>query len=60
SLELGFELHHAEKEYVMLNIWLPATASQLPPNASHQVGIGALVLNSDGEVLVVREKHGEL
>ena len=40
--------------------WLPTTESQLPPNASHQVGIGALVLNSEGEVLVVREKHGEL
>lgn len=34
--------------------------NQLPPNASHQVGVGALVLNEKGEVLVVREKHGEL
>lgn len=32
--------------------------NQLPPNASHQVGVGALVLNEEGDVLVVREKHG--
>ncbi|CAN0333965.1 unnamed protein product, partial [Ectocarpus sp. 4 AP-2014] len=40
--------------------WLPSTASQLPANASHQVGVGALVLNEDGDVLVVREKNGPL
>ncbi|CAM9529526.1 unnamed protein product [Discosporangium mesarthrocarpum] len=31
----------------------------MPPNASHQVGVGGFVLNDAGEVLVVREKHGE-
>eukprot|EP00752_Nemacystus_decipiens_P017182 g15392.t2 len=60
SLGLGFELHHAEKAYVMLNMWLPSTANQLPGNASHQVGVGALVLNDQGDVLVVRENNGEL
>ncbi|CAM9480494.1 unnamed protein product, partial [Hapterophycus canaliculatus] len=60
SLELGFELHHAEKGYIMLNMWLPPTENQLPGNASHQVGVGALVLNDEGEVLVVREKNGPL
>lgn len=38
--------------------WLPPTENQLPGNASHQVGVGALVLNDDGDVLVVREKNG--
>ncbi|CAM9922975.1 unnamed protein product, partial [Ectocarpus fasciculatus] len=60
SIDLGFELHHAEKAYIMLNMWLPSTASQLPANASHQVGVGALVLNEEGDVLVVREKNGPL
>ncbi|CAM9201160.1 unnamed protein product [Ectocarpus sp. 12 AP-2014] len=60
SIDLGFELHHAEKAYIMLNMWLPSTANQLPANASHQVGVGALVLNEDGDVLVVREKNGPL
>ncbi|CAM9747906.1 unnamed protein product, partial [Scytosiphon promiscuus] len=60
SLDLGFELHHAEKAYIMLNMWLPPTENQLPGNASHQVGVGALVLNDDGDVLVVREKNGPL
>lgn len=39
--------------------WLPDTKNQLPPNASHQVGVGAFVLNDKDEVLVVREKNGE-
>lgn len=40
--------------------WLPSSTNLLPPNASHQVGVGALVLNNQGDVLVVREKNGEL
>ncbi|CAM9723625.1 unnamed protein product [Choristocarpus tenellus] len=60
ALAEGFELHHAEKAYVMLNRWLPSSENSLPPNASHQVGIGALVLNDSKEVLVVRERRGKL
>lgn len=39
--------------------WLPSTTNQLPPNASHQVGVGAMIVNDAGEMLVVREKNGE-
>ena len=39
--------------------WLPSSVNQLPGNASHQVGVGALVINDQGDVLVVREKNGE-
>ena len=57
----GFEFHHAEPGYVMLNRWLPEDEPNLmPPGASHQVGIGAVVLNSRGELLVVQERHGPL
>lgn len=38
----------------MLTRWLPATENKLPPNASHQVGVGAFVLNERREVLVVQ------
>lgn len=60
AVERDFEYHHAEKEYVMLTRWLPDSEDKLPPNASHQVGVGALVVNERREVLVVLEKSGPL
>ena len=52
----GFGFHHAEPTYVMLTRWLPGDAEEnhLPPNASHQVGVGAFVTRGDGKVLLVR------
>ena len=64
--ELGFSPHHAEADYVMLTTWLPTdTPSTLPPNASHQVGVGMFVTYDapeDGQtyVLCVQEKNGPL
>ncbi|GAX76310.1 hypothetical protein CEUSTIGMA_g3756.t1 [Chlamydomonas eustigma] len=61
TVELGFDFHHADPGHVMLTLWLPVDApNTLPPNASHQVGVGALVLNEKGEMLVVQEKNGPL
>lgn len=42
------------QDYLMLTHWLPDTENKLPPNASHQVGVGAFVLNERREVLVVQ------
>lgn len=59
----GFIFHHAEPDYVMMTRWLPAddgVPSTLPPNASHQVGVGAFVINERNEVLVVQEANGPL
>ncbi|KAK9854812.1 hypothetical protein WJX84_004110 [Apatococcus fuscideae] len=60
AMQRGFGFHHAEPEYLMLTRWLPGSPSTLPANASHQVGIGAFVLNEAKEVLVVQEKSGGL
>ena len=60
ALQQGFDCHHAEKDYIMLTQWLPACENRLPASASHQVGVGAFVLNEHREVLVVQEKHGPL
>ncbi|KAF8080526.1 hypothetical protein N665_0936s0005 [Sinapis alba] len=55
----GFRYHHAEPNYLMLVSWIPNTPDTIPANASHIVGVGALVLNKDTrEVLVVQEKSG--
>ena len=49
-VQAGFIFHHAESEYLMLTLWLPDEPCTLPPNASHQVGIGAFLLNDKNEV----------
>jgi len=62
--EHDFDYHHAEPSHVMLTRWLPledGVESGLPPNASHQVGVGALVVDARrGLVLAVQERTGPL
>ena len=58
ALELGFVMHHAEKDYLMLTNWLTEEENKLPSNASHQVGIGCVAFNEDGKLLSVQEKTG--
>ena len=55
----GFGFHHAEPDYVMMTRWLPTDEpDMLPPNASHQVGVGAFVHDGKGRVLLVQERRG--
>jgi ADP-ribose pyrophosphatase YjhB (NUDIX family) len=58
ALELGFVMHHAEKEYLMLTNWLTEEENKLPSNASHQVGIGCVAFNEEGKLLSVQEMTG--
>ncbi|KAK1310862.1 Nudix hydrolase 2 [Acorus calamus] len=60
AVEEGFWFHHAEADYLMLVFWIPDTRHTLPVNATHRVGVGACVMNDNGEVLVVQEKSGIL
>lgn len=61
AVKQGFVFHHAEKEYAMLNAWLADhEENKLPPNASHQVGVGSVVINPEGKMLLVQEKNGPL
>ncbi|KAI3510331.1 hypothetical protein L1887_17238 [Cichorium endivia] len=55
----GFYYHHAETKHLMLVHWIPETINTLPANASHRVGIGAFLMNQNGQVLVVQEKSGK-
>lgn len=59
AVENGFSFHHAEREHLMLNMWLSESENTLPPNASHQVGVGC-VLERQGRLLCVQEKYGPL
>lgn len=60
AVKEGFVFHHAEKGYIMLNHWLSdSEENKLPANASHQVGVGSVVV-SNGKLLLVQEKSGPL
>lgn len=56
----GFQFHHAENSYLMLTHWLADGENRLPANASHQVGVGCVVINKEGHLLLVQEKSGPL
>ncbi|KAK4801539.1 hypothetical protein SAY86_022026 [Trapa natans] len=59
AVEEGFHYHHAEQDYLLLVKWIPTDIPiSIPANASHRVGIGAFVVNSERKVLVVLEKNG--
>ncbi|KAJ3691945.1 hypothetical protein LUZ60_012295 [Juncus effusus] len=56
ALKAGFKYHHAELDYIVLTYWIPNGPSLLPYTATHQIGVGAFVINQNNEVLVVKEK----
>ncbi|CAN6479796.1 unnamed protein product [Victoria cruziana] len=58
AVQEGFWYHHAEAGCLMLVNWLPCTPNTLPIYATHRLGVGAVVINSKKEVLVVQEKSG--
>ncbi|XP_055824903.1 nudix hydrolase 2-like isoform X1 [Solanum dulcamara] len=60
AVKEGFWYHHAEPHYLMLVYWIPKTENTIPENASHRVGIGAIVLNEKRELLVVQESSGKM
>jgi len=53
--EFGLRFHHAEGTVAVLNVWLSETESKIPSFATHNVGVGAVVVNSRDEILCVRE-----
>ncbi|GAB4845949.1 hypothetical protein Ancab_024955 [Ancistrocladus abbreviatus] len=54
----GFWYHHAEPSFLMLVYWIPDSVSTIPANASHRVGVGAIVVTEKREILVVQERTG--
>ena len=53
----GFVFHHAQPSYVMLTRWLPEDQeNKLPRYGFTQIGVGGVVVNSKGEVLLVQER----
>lgn len=57
AFDCGFVMHHAEKDYLMLTNWLSDDENKLPSNASHQVGVGCVVVNTEGDQKDWRRYH---
>lgn len=54
--DVGFRYHHAEGDMANLYLWLKdGMECKIPSYGTHQVGVGALVVNSKDEILCVRE-----
>jgi hypothetical protein len=60
AAEQGFVFHHAEGKSATLVSWLPDDQpNSVPLYATHQVGVGGIVLDGRGNVLTIQEKNGE-
>ncbi|CAH0564755.1 unnamed protein product [Brassicogethes aeneus] len=54
----GFKFHHAKEDYVMMYNWLPNDeVCNIPPFAHTMMGVGAVVVNENQEILVVSERY---
>ena len=59
--KLGFVLHHAKADCVMLTHWLDEKEpNQLPSYATLTVGVGGLVVNKKREVLLIQERYYDI
>ena len=57
-LDHGFTLRGADATHVLCCAWLPGGDSPLPPGPTHQVGVGAVVRDRAGRLLLVQEAVG--
>jgi len=57
--ECGFVFHHARTDSVVLTKWLPTDRpSTLPKYPFTNVGVGGVVENEKGEILLMKERRG--
>ena len=58
TTQFNFDFHHAKSEYLMLTKWLDKGASRLPGYATHYIGVGGMVLNSQRtKLLCIQEQR---
>jgi ADP-ribose pyrophosphatase YjhB (NUDIX family) len=55
----GFKFHHASPTgYVLMCLWMdPTTANRIPAYADHYVGVGGVIINAKGEILLIQERR---
>jgi len=55
ALELGFEFHNCESKRTMLTYQVKTNA-YIPVSPTHTIGVGAIVINDNNEILLVRDR----
>ncbi|MDA1127390.1 MAG: NUDIX domain-containing protein [Chloroflexi bacterium] len=55
AVDRGFDFHHTGDDYILLTRRLVERA-QIPPFATHYIGIGGVVLTPEKDLLVVKER----
>ena len=59
-VSLGFEVHHANSEYIMLQMWLPQSEeSMIPSYAYSYMGAHAFIINDNHQMVVMKEHYGD-
>jgi 8-oxo-dGTP diphosphatase len=56
AIQAGFVYHHATEGWVQLTKTL-VPGSYVPPFATHYIGAGGVVIDSDRRLLVIQERH---
>ncbi|CAG9333860.1 unnamed protein product [Blepharisma stoltei] len=51
----GFYLHHVSENGLVTAKWLANTQNKLPNYSSHYIGVGGVIFNNEGNILLVRE-----
>ena len=54
----GFEFHHAKKDYVMMTKWIDSGYNTLPLYPFTSIGVGGVVMTTNGDVLLMKEQRG--
>ena len=61
TLQVGFTIHHAKHDYIMMTAWIhDSEPNHLPHYAGHYIGVGGFVVNEHDELLVVQERFSRL
>ena len=56
--EQNFLFHHTQDyKNIILSKWLKSSKSNLPNYATHYLGVGGIIINQDGKILLVKEKN---
>lgn len=59
ACRLGFNVHHAQKDYIMLTKWIDKKeAAKTPDFSSHYISCGGVVINQKNEVMLIKEQFG--
>ena len=62
AAKLGFQIHHATKDYVLMTKWIDQSGpSKIPNFCHHYVGVGGLTLTNDlKKILLIQEQNSTL